>query len=151
MNDLHFDSRSVRLTWLLAYQRIVGSAILRTVLRSEHDNVVDKQPPYRQLRKTKRLLSDLRRHVTELVVVGFNSGKYDLNVLNDILISYLFNHSGIDLAIKHNHVDLALKATSLKFVDISIFVTEGTSYATFLKAFECQEKGLFPYEYVVSQ
>ena len=43
----------------------------------------------RLLRKRKRLLTDLHRHLTKLVVVGFNSGKYDLNVLKDILIPYL--------------------------------------------------------------
>ena len=32
-------------------------------------------------KKTQRLLTDLRRLFTQLVVVGFNSGKYDLNVL----------------------------------------------------------------------
>ena len=93
----------------------------------------------------------MRHHVTELVVVGLNSVKYDLNVLKDILIPYLINRSGIDLAIKGNHAYLALSTTSLTFVDISKFVTAGTSYAAFLKAYQCQrEKGFFPYEYVQS-
>lgn len=83
------------------------------------------------------------------MVVGFNSGKYDLNVLKDILIPYLVNHSGINLAIKHNHAYLALRTSALKFVDISNFVAAGTSYAAFLKAYQCQgEKGFFSYEYV---
>lgn len=77
------------------------------------------QQPNRLLKKTKQLLSALRPHITEMVVVGFNSGKYDLNVLKDILIPYLVNRSGIDLAIKHNHAYLALSTTSLKFVDTS--------------------------------
>jgi len=107
------------------------------------------EPPNHQLRKTKWLLTDLCRHVTKLVVVGFNSGKYDLNVLKDILIPYLVNHSGINLAIKRNHAYLALRTSALKFVDISNFVAAGTSYAAFLKAYQCQgEKGFFSYEYV---
>ena len=40
---------------------------------------------------------------TELVVVGFNSGKYDLNVLKDILIPHLVHCLGIDLTIKRHH------------------------------------------------
>ena len=80
------------------------------------------------------------------MVVGFNSVKYDLNVLKDILIPYLVNRSGIDLAIKGNHAYLALSTTSL-----SKFVTASTSYAAFLKAYQCQrEKGFFPYECVQS-
>ena len=44
------------------------------------------QPTNPLLKKRKRLLSDLHRHLVELVVVGFNSGKYDLNVLKDMLL-----------------------------------------------------------------
>ena len=101
--------------------------------------------------KKERLLADLHRHLAELVVVGFNSGKYDLNVLKDILIPHLVHRSGIDLAIKRHHAYLALQTGALKFVDISNFVAAGTSYAAFLKAYQCQgEKGFFPYEHVRS-
>ena len=102
-------------------------------------------------KKTQRLLTELRRYVTQLVVVGFNSGKYDLNVLKDILIAYLVHRLGIDLTIKRNHAYLALRTSRLKFVDISNFLAAGISYAAFLKAYQCQgEKGFFPYEHVRS-
>ena len=101
--------------------------------------------------KRERLLTYLRRHLAELVVVGFNSGKYDLNVLKDILIPYLVHRSGIDLTIKCHHACLALRTGSLKFMDISNFVAAGTSYGAFFKAYQCQgEKGFFPYEHVRS-
>ena len=83
---------------------------------------------YRRVRERERLLTNLRRHLTELVVVGFNSGKYDLNVLKDILIPHLVHRSGIDLVIKRYHAYLALRTGALKFVDISNFVAAGTSY-----------------------
>ena len=54
------------------------------------------QPTNRLLKKRERLLSDLRHHLAEMVVVGFNSGKYDLNVLKDILIPHLVHRSGIE-------------------------------------------------------
>lgn len=76
--------------------------------------------------------------MSKLVVIGFNSGKYDLNVLKDILIPRLVKHSRIDFAIKRNHVYLALNTASLKFVDISNFMAAGTSYAAFLKHYQCQ-------------
>ena len=71
-------------------------------------------------------------------MVGFNSGKYDLNVLKDILIPYLVHRSVIDLTIKRHHAYLALRTGTLKFMDISNFVAAGTSYAAFLKAYQCQ-------------
>ena len=93
----------------------------------------------------------MHRHLTELVVVGFNSGKYDLNVLKDIPIPYLVHRSGIEMVIKCHHAYLALRTGGLKFVDISNFVAAGTSYGTFLKAYQCQgEKGFFPYKHVRS-
>ena len=93
----------------------------------------------------------MHRHLAELVVVGFNLGKYDLNVLKDILIPHLVHRSGIDLTIKRHHAYLALRTGALKFVDISNFVAAGTSYAAFLRAYQCEgEKGSFPYEHVHS-
>ena len=92
----------------------------------------------------------MHRHLTQVVVVGFNSGKYDLNVLKDILIPYLVHRSGIDLAIKR-HTYMALRKGALKFADISNFVAADTSYGAFLKAYQCQgEKGFLPYEHVRS-
>ena len=108
-------------------------------------------PKNRWRKKTQWLLTDLCRHLNQLVVVGFNLGKYDLKVLNDILIPYLVDRSGIDLTIKRNHAYLALRKSCLKFVDMSNFLAAGTSYAAFLKAYQCQgEKGFFPHEHVRS-
>ena len=65
-------------------------------------------------------------------------------MLKDILIPYLVHRSGIDLTTKRNRVYLALRRSRLKFVDISSFLAAGTSYAAFLKAYQCQEeKGFF--------
>ena len=83
-------------------------------------------------------MTDLHHHLAELVVVGFNWGKYDVNVLKDILIPHLVHRSGIDLTIKRHHTYLALRTSALKFVDISNF-------------YQCQrEKGFFPHEHVRS-
>ena len=96
-------------------------------------------------------MTDLHRHLAELVVVGFNWGKYDVNVLKDILNLHLVHRSGIALTIKRHHTYLARRTSVLKFVDISNFVAAGTSYGAFLKAYQCQgEKGFFPHEHVRS-
>ena len=96
-------------------------------------------------------MTDLHHHLGELVVVGFNWGKYDVNVLKDILIPHLVHRSGIDLTIKRHHTYLALRTSALKFMNISNFVVGGTSYGAFLKAYQCQgEKGFFPHEHVRS-
>ena len=98
-----------------------------------------------------QLITKLRQQIGELTVVGFNSGKYDLNVLKDILIPYLVHTEGIQSVIKRDHAYLALKSGPLKFVDISNFLAPGTSYTQFLEAYNRKgEKGHFPYEYIRS-
>ena len=102
-------------------------------------------------RKNHRLLSELREHIGEFMVVGFNSGKYDLNVLKDILIPHLVHTEGVQFTVKRGQAYLLLKSGSLKFVDVTNFLAPGTTYAGFLKAYGCEEqKGFFPYEWVDS-
>lgn len=101
--------------------------------------------------KAEKLIDALNVHISELPVVGFNSGKYDLNVLKEVLIPHLVTNGGIQFTIKKNHSYLALRAGNLKFIDVSNFLAAGSSYAGFLKAYECQkEKGSFPYEWLDS-
>ena len=118
---------------------------------SELSNSSLTQVPNPQLKKGKQLVSSLLQHIGELVVVGFNSGKYDINVLKDILIPHLVNNQGIKFVIQKNQAYLALKSGSLKFLDVSNFLAADSSYAAFLKAYDCSvEKACFPYEYVDS-
>ena len=119
--------------------------------KSELPNSSLTQVPNPQLKKGKQLVSSLLQHIGELVVVGFNSGKYDINVLKDILIPHLVNNQGIKFVIQKNQAYLALKSGSLKFLDVSNFLAADSSYAAFLKAYDCSvEKACFPYEYVDS-
>ena len=88
----------------------------------------------------KRLLTDLHRHLTELVVVDFNSGKYDLNVLKYIMILYLVHCSGVDLAIKRNHA-YPLRNGSLKLLDIFSFVAQAPAMPPSSKPTNVRGKG----------
>lgn len=98
--------------------------------------------------KAEKLIEELDAHISEFPVVGFNSGKYDLNVLQEVLIPHLVKNGGIQFTIKKNHSYLALSTGNLKFLDVSNFLAAGSSYAGFLKAYQCQqEKGSFPYEW----
>ncbi len=108
-------------------------------------------PKRKRKTKAQALCDELDEHMSELPVIGFNSGKYDINVLKEVLIPHLVHHKGIQVTIKKHHTYLALKSGKLKFLDVSNFLAAGTSYSAFLKAYQCQgEKGFFPYEYVES-
>ena len=119
--------------------------------RQSNSSPRPEHAPNRQLKKAKQLVSGLRQHIGELVVVGFNSGKYDLNVLKDVLIPHLVNNQGIKFVVQKNQAYLALRSGTLKFLDVTNFLAAGSSYAAFLKAYDCSvKKACFPYEYVDS-
>lgn len=112
---------------------------------------VSPVPQQQNQMKNNKLQASLKDHLAELTVVGFNSGKYDLNVLKDLLIPLLVQKKGVKLAIKRHQAYLALKTGSLTFIDISNFLAPRCSYAEFLEAYNCEKaKGYFPHEWMDS-
>ena len=93
------------------------------------------------------LKAKIKSYITQLPVVGFNSGKYDINLIKRHLISTLQKH--VDdkqevKCIKRNNSYLTLSTEDLKFIDISNYLAPGFSYSQFLKAYGSDvEKGFF--------
>ena len=91
----------------------------------------------------------LNAYIQELPVLGFNSGKYDLNATKEFLFPYLIEKQPIKFTVKRNSNHMCLKTDFLKFLDISNYLAPGFSYDQFLKAYECEQtKGFFPYEWL---
>ena len=91
----------------------------------------------------------LNSYLQELPVLGFNSGKYDLNAVKEFLFPYLIETQPIEFTVKRNSNHMCLKTNFLKLLDISNYVAPGFSYDQFLKAYECEQtKCFFPYEWV---
>ena len=87
----------------------------------------------------------------ELPVLGFNSGKYDINAAKNPFFAHLVKQEQVKFVIKRNNNHMCLKTLHLKFLDITNYLAPGFSYDQFLKAYECtQTKGYFPYEWVDS-
>ena len=91
----------------------------------------------------------------ELCVVGFFSGKYDLNLVKEYIFTYFaekapWNHPHV---IKRNSSFLSVCSPdkTLKMLDICNYLSPGTSYSAFLKCFETQEcKAKFPFRWFTS-
>ena len=101
----------------------------------------------------KNQLLDLQQHferyVNTLPVFGFNSGKYDLNLIKSYLLPYLIHERDIQPTVikKANHF-VSLKFGDVQFLDILNFLGGHTSLDSFLKAYKTNEtKGFFPYEW----
>ena len=99
----------------------------------------------------KELADKLNAYIQELPVLGFNSGKYDLNAVKEFLFPYLIETQPVKFTVKRNSNHMCLKTNFLKFLDITNYLAPGFSYDQFLKAYECEQtKGFFPYEWIDS-
>ena len=97
---------------------------------------------------------DLQRkfeiYLSQIPVIGFNSGKYDINLIKEeIMLHVASNYPEKDIhTIKKENSYLAISIPQLKFWDISNYLAAGSSYSQFLKAYGCEiSKGIFPYEW----
>ena len=95
----------------------------------------------------KKLLDQLFSWLQQLPVIGFNSGKYDLNMIKRSFVPLLISNNAA--VIKRQNTYMCLYTDKLKFVDICNYLAPGVSYAKYLTAYGCElGEGHFPYEYM---
>ena len=95
----------------------------------------------------KKLLDQLFSWLQQLPVIGFNSGKYDLNMIKRSFVPLLISNNAA--VIKRQNTYMCLYTDKLKFLDMVNFLAPGVSYDKYLKAYGCElQKGHFPYEYM---
>ena len=74
------------------------------------------------------LKQNLERYVNTLPVFGFNSGRYDLNLIKSYLIPYLINDKEAEpMAIKKANDFISFKFGDIQFLDIMKFLGGATS------------------------
>ncbi|ELT89960.1 hypothetical protein CAPTEDRAFT_198376 [Capitella teleta] len=100
----------------------------------------------------KSLKAKFDRFLSEMIVVGFNSGKYDLNVIKKQLVgAFAALNEKVIFVVRKNNNYVCIKTHNLKILDIVNYLAPGFSYAKYLKAFNCSVmKGYFPYEWLDS-
>ena len=105
------------------------------------------------LQMQKNQLIDFQEHFERycnvLPVFGFNSAKYDINLIKSYLLPILVNDRDIEpTVIKKANQFVPFKFSDIQLLDIMIFLGGGTSLDSFLKAYKTNEtKGFFPYEW----
>ena len=93
------------------------------------------------------LAGQLHGWLHQLPVIGFNSGKYDLNMIKRSFVPLLISNNAA--VIKRQNTYMCLYTDKLKFVDICNYLAPGVRYAKYLTAYGCElGKGHFPYEYM---
>ena len=89
-------------------------------------------------------------YCSQLPVLGFNSAKYDLNLVKRYICRHLCMHEDDHAyTVKRNNAYFCIANEHFRFLDITNFLAAGSSYSSFLKAFDIVEnKGFFPYSYL---
>ena len=124
------------------------SDICYQLLVQKFDYVFEQLDRSEHVRKEK-ILNEFHCYCKELVVLGFNSASYDLNLIKPTLIQILLKD--IQFVIKRTNSYLCLKTSKLRFLDIKNFLALGFSYRKFLVAYGAQlRKFYFPYEFVTN-
>ena len=100
----------------------------------------------------KKQLIDLQEHLERychvLPIFGFNSAKYDLNLIKSYWLPILVNEGNIEpTVIKKANQFISFKVGDFQLLDVMNFIAGATSLDSFLKAYKTSEtKGFFPYE-----
>ena len=116
------------------------------IMKSKFDYVFQALELSENVRK-ENLTKEFEAYCRELIVIGFNSASYDLNLIKPTLIQQLLGK--IDFVIKKANNYLCIKTEKLRFLDIRHFLAPGFSYRKFLIAYgSVQTKFYFPYEFM---
>ena len=81
-------------------------------------------------------------------VLGFNSGRYDLNLIREHFAERLSDTTGKVRVAKNGNKIMFILTNNFRFLDIINYLGPGTSYEKWVKAYECETvKSWFPYEW----
>ena len=81
-------------------------------------------------------------------VLGFNSGRYDLNLIKEHFAERLSDTTGKVRVAKNGNKIMFLFSKDVRFLDIINYLGPGVSYKKWIKAYECSSvKSWFPYEW----
>ena len=111
----------------------------------------DLSTQFLQMQKNQliNLQEHFERYCNVLPVFGFNSAKYDINLIKSYLLPILVNDQDIEpTVIKKANQFVSFKFGDIQLLDIMNFLGGATSLDSFLKAYTTKDtKGFFPYEW----
>ena len=109
-----------------------------------NDTAEEKELSTQFLQVPKNHLTELQEHFERycntLPVFGFNSAKYDINLIKSYLLPILVNERRIEPAvIKTANQFVSFKFGDVQLLDIMNFLGGATSLDSFLKAYKTEE------------
>ena len=117
----------------------------------EDEEETDRSTHFLRIQKNQLidLIQNLERYTNALPVFGFNSGRYDKNLLKSYLIPYLINDREIEPSvIKKANDFVSFKFGDVQLLNIMKFLGGAATLDSFLTAHKASEmKGYFPCEW----
>ena len=96
--------------------------------------------------KTQRL--KIEEWCNQVPVLGFNSGKYDLNLIRKHFAELVADTADRVRVAKNGNKIMFILTKNSRFLDIINYLGTGTSYEKWVKAYECETvKSWFPYQW----
>ena len=87
----------------------------------------------------------------QVPALGFNSGRYDLNLIKEHFAELLADTTNKVFVAKKANTTMFIKTEKFLFLDIINYLGSGTSYAAWVKAYGCStQKSWLPYEWIDS-
>ena len=100
-----------------------------------------------RVKLSKKTAKNYVNWVKQVPDFGFNSGRYDINMIKEYLLKNLTSLSDVNVAKKENSY-MFLSTPNFKFLDIKNFLAPGLSYDAWCRAYGCElQKLAFPYEW----
>ena len=133
------------------YQDILDSLrdLIAEQKRSEIQGIkLSKMIPHnKSMVQAEKLQLQLLTYIKRVPVIGFNSGRYDLNLIKRDFHSFFTQNNPDEITtIKRGNQYIAVYTEHLIFLDVFNYLSPGYTYANYLKAFVGDtEKGIFPY------
>ena len=94
------------------------------------------------------LSKKFEKYMNVLPVLGYNSSKYDLNLIKNFFPKHLKLATECDYVVKKTNQYTTIATNQFKLLDITNYLAGGCSYSKFLKAYNVEEsKSYFPYEW----
>ena len=113
---------------------------------SRNPEKITTNPNLQMIKKIKDLRIEFESFCEQIPVLGYNSAKYDLNLIKERLAKHLglhLNKNGKKFVIKKNNAYMCIANRTLRFLDMLAYLPPNTSYDKFLKTFKVETRKLF--------
>ena len=98
--------------------------------------------------RVENLILRFEKYASVIPVLGFNSAKYDLNLIKKYFPKHMKLTTDCDYVVKKTNQYTTIVTSKFKFLDIINYLAAGCNYSKFLRAYDIKEsKSYFPYEW----